>query len=70
MEHCLRYFYYFTVDDQRDEGQAIAVSIESDDGTNSEVEIDRLNCTDLPENRWYQRDVDFSTLLDNAKVSP
>ncbi|CAF3775740.1 unnamed protein product [Rotaria sp. Silwood1] len=59
-EHCLQYYYYFTVYDQLDWGQHISVFIKTDAETGKKFEIDRLSVADMIENRWHFRNKTFN----------
>ncbi|CAF4346387.1 unnamed protein product, partial [Rotaria sordida] len=64
-QRCLRYYYYFTVYDKLDWGQHISVLIKFDNGTNNEIEIDRLSAVDMIENRWHSRNITFNSTFAN-----
>ncbi|CAF4182541.1 unnamed protein product, partial [Rotaria sordida] len=64
-EQCLRYYYYFTVYDNLDWGQKISVLIKYDNQNSNESEIDRVSVVDIVENRWYSRNITFSSIFIN-----
>ena len=66
-EHCVAYYYYFTVYDGVDWGQQLSVWTESDEGV--EVEVDRVSVKEMSENRWYQRHKTLSAASTNYTVS-
>jgi hypothetical protein len=67
-EHCLVYYYYFTVYDKLDWGQQLSVSIKPGNETDIEVHIDRLSVAEMIENRWHQRNVTFNSTSTNYTV--
>ena len=67
-EHCLIYYYYFTVDQQLQLDQQLSVLVRSDDQTENPIEIDRLTAADTTENRWYRRNVTFNSTTNSYAV--
>jgi hypothetical protein len=68
-EHCLRYYYYFTVYDELDWGQQISVSIRSDNETDKETVIDQHSVAEMIDNRWQRgRNVTFNSTSTNYTV--
>lgn len=67
-DHCLSYYYYFTVDEQLQLDQQLSVLVRFDDQTENPIGIDRLTAADMTENRWYRRNVTFNSSTDSYDV--
>jgi len=69
IEKCLRFFYYFTIDEQRtDWGQQIYVWLRPENRTENRILLTNLTIRNMTENKWEYNEVTFNVLSNNYTV--
>ncbi|CAF4343662.1 unnamed protein product, partial [Rotaria sordida] len=67
-EQCLRFYYYFTVYDEKDWEQEIRVSIRPDNDTDRGFLIGSLTILDMEENGWQFQTITFNSTFSRYTV--